>query len=216
MSDLAEKAAKVGSATQKALQHLRFQIISGALMPGEQIRQQEMAEQLGISRVPLREALGILADFGLVDHKPNQGFFVVKRARNEVQQIVRMLNLLENELMSSLTVMPPESLDVLEKLHKEMAASVANEDWTPFLLKNREFHFRIFERSPHQVIFSEVQRLWLLADPHIALKLSTLEERRRAVREHGELLKALLKGNMTNAAKILNAHRGVASGGNVI
>ncbi|TKC90052.1 GntR family transcriptional regulator [Trinickia terrae] len=208
MSELTVREPKAGNATQKALQVLRFQIISGALMPGEQIRQQEMAEQLGVSRVPLREALGILADFGLLEHRPNSGFFVVKRARNEVQQIVRMLCLLENELMDSLTTMPSETLEALAKLHKEMAAAVADEDCTPFLLKNRQFHFHIFDRSPHKIIFGEVQRLWLLADPFIALKLSTIDERQRAVREHGELLAALKKGDMEDAGKIMNGHRG--------
>jgi DNA-binding GntR family transcriptional regulator len=208
VSELAEKATKGGGSTQKALKFLRLQIVSGAMMPGEQIRQQEMAEQLGISRVPLREALGILADLGLLDHKPNQGFFVVKRARNEVLQIRRMLFLLENELMHSITTMPPEVVDGIEKLHTEMEACAADEDWAPFVLKNREFHFRIFDLSPHRMIFGEVQRLWHLADPHISLKLSTVEERQRAVREHGELLRTLRGGDIAAAGEIMNAHRG--------
>jgi DNA-binding GntR family transcriptional regulator len=212
VSVLEEKTTRMGGATDKALQFLRFQIISGGLMPGEQVRQQELAERLGISRVPLREALGILADLGLMDHKPNQGYFVVKRARNEVLQIRRMLYLLENELMSSLAPMPAESFAALQTLHEEMKVTAADEDWTPFLLKNREFHFRIFDMSPHRVIFSEVQRLWLLADPHIALKLAIADERRRAVREHSRILLAIGKGDMGAAARALNSHRGEAPG----
>ena len=58
-------------AMENALQRLRAKVISGELSPGEQIRRQEMAELLGVSRVPLREALNVLADQGLLLHRPN-------------------------------------------------------------------------------------------------------------------------------------------------
>lgn len=212
LGERAERKVKGSGATDKALKSLRFQITSGDLLPGEQIRQEEMAAQLGISRVPLREALGILADLGMVDHRRNQGYFVVKRARSELLQLGRMLYLLENELMQSLSPPLKEALVELERLHVQMEASVHEEDWTPFLMMNREFHFRIFELSPHRLIFGEVQRLWLLAEPHIALKLATSEERERAVREHAAILNALKSGRMDDATAALNEHRQTPGG----
>lgn len=201
------KGAGASHATKRALDFLRFQIISGQLSPGEQIRQQETAEQLGISRVPLREALGILADLGLVDHKPNQGFFVMKRSAHEISQLVRMLALLENELMVNLDKPDAPRIAALRSLHDEMSSSVDDVDWTPFLIKNREFHFRIFELSPEKVIFDEIQRLWQLADPHIARKLATADARHRTLREHSAILDALEHGDMRDLVHAMNEHR---------
>src|ERR1700752_2459979 len=89
-------------AMERALQQLRAKVVSGALSPGEQIRQQEMAEELGVSRVPLREALNVLADQGLLLHRPNSAYFVAKRAPNELDQISRILQLQDNELLESI------------------------------------------------------------------------------------------------------------------
>ncbi|WP_322012408.1 GntR family transcriptional regulator [Paraburkholderia sp. J12] len=201
------KGSGTSNAAKRALEFLRFQIISGELSPGEQIRQQETAEQLGISRVPLREALGVLADLGMVDHKPNQGFFVIKRSSHEVTQISRMLQLLETELMTTLERPDATTVLALQQLHEEMTALVDDVDWTPFLLKNREFHFRIFELSSERLIFSEVQRLWLLADPYIALKLASADSRRQTLKEHAAILTALRRGDMKAATGALDDHR---------
>ena len=84
-----------------ALQQLRHMIVTGELTPGEQIRQQETADLLGVSRVPLREAMNVLANQGMLLHRPNQGYFVVKRAPGELAQIRRMMHALENELVKT-------------------------------------------------------------------------------------------------------------------
>ena len=60
----------IGGAVERALQRLLMMIMCGELSPGEQIRQQKMAGQFGISRVPLREALNVLAQQSLLVHRP--------------------------------------------------------------------------------------------------------------------------------------------------
>src|SRR5437660_1315975 len=79
----ADKEGKGANAMKAALQVLKTMIVNGELSPGEQIRQEEMAEQLSVSRVPLREALNVLADQGLLFHRLHQGYFVTKRAPGE-------------------------------------------------------------------------------------------------------------------------------------
>src|SRR5258708_4153751 len=149
---------------EQALDRLRALIVTGELSPGEQIRQQEMADQLGFSRVPLREALNVLADQGLLLHRPHQGYFVAKRAPSELAQIRRMLQLLEDELLDSMEWPSPADLKELKKLNQEMRKHAAAAEWTPLMRKNRDFHFKIFSLSPHRVMLDEVHRLWVLGD----------------------------------------------------
>src|SRR5690606_16879394 len=132
---------------QKALEKLRALIILGELNPGEQIRQQEMAEALGISRVPLREAMNILADQGHLLHKPNQGYFVAKRVPSDVVQVRRMLLLLENELLATLDWPDAEALTELRDLNRRIADCIAMADMSTLSILNREFHLRIFGHS---------------------------------------------------------------------
>ncbi len=183
-------------AMEQALDRLRALIVTGELSPGEQIRQQEMADQLGFSRVPLREALNVLADQGLLLHRPHQGYFVAKRAPSELAQIRRMLQLLEDEL-----------------LNQEMRKHAAAAEWTPLMRKNRDFHFKIFSLSPHRVILDEVHRLWVLGEPFIALRMSSPEARLRTVDEHDEILRTLEKRDRKLLVSAMEKHRASTSTG---
>src|SRR5882672_1526105 len=155
-----EAKAQRARSMESALQRLRAKVVSSELMPGEQIRQQEMAEELGVSRVPLREALNLLADQGLLLHRPNSGYFVAKRAPNELAQIRRILQLLENELLVSIEWPDSTCIDELRDLNGQMRECVYAADWTPLVRLNREFHLKIYELSPSRLILDEVKRLW--------------------------------------------------------
>jgi DNA-binding GntR family transcriptional regulator len=184
-------------AMEHALERLRALIVTGELSPGEQIRQQEMADQLGFSRVPLREALNVLADQGLLLHRPHQGYFVAKRAPSELAQIRRMLQLLEDELLGSMEWPDTPVLKELKKLNQEMRKHAAAAEWTPLMRKNREFHFRIFALSPHRIILDELHRLWVLG----------------TVEEHDEIIRTLEKRDRKLLVSAMEKHRASTSTG---
>jgi DNA-binding GntR family transcriptional regulator len=198
---------------ERALQRLRAKVVSGALMPGEQIRQQEMAEELGVSRVPLREALNLLADQGLLVHRPNSGYFVAKRAPNELAHISRILQLLENELLASIEWPDQAFVAALRQLNDEMRVCATAVDWTPLVRLNREFHLRIYGLSPYRIIAEEVQRLWTLADPFIATKMADTDARVRTVEEHDRLIECLLGRNRASTLEAMEAHRASTASG---
>jgi DNA-binding GntR family transcriptional regulator len=204
---------KQAKSLERALAQLRAKVVGGELMPGEQIRQQEMAEELGVSRVPLREALNVLADQGLLLHRPNQGYFVAKRSPNEQAEIRRMLQLLEDELVTSIAWPDAKELARLVKLNQLMKEAASSVDWTPLVELNREFHLRIFSLSTYGLILGEVQRLWSLADPFIATKMSLADARMRTVAEHDRILEALRCQDMAMCLAEMEAHRLSTSSG---
>jgi DNA-binding GntR family transcriptional regulator len=190
-----------------ALQQIRAKIVSGELLPGEQIRQQEMAEELGVSRMPLREALNVLAEQGLLMHRANAGYFVAKRAPNELAQIRRILQLLENELFDSIEWPDAAYLRELRELNAQMRYCVGAEDWSPIVRLNREFHLKIFSLSPHKLILEEVRRLWSLADLFISTKMADSQARLRTVEEHEALIDCLAAQDRAKCFETMEFHR---------
>jgi DNA-binding GntR family transcriptional regulator len=190
-----------------ALQQIRAKIVSGDLLPGEQIRQQEMAEELGVSRMPLREALNVLAEQGLLTHRANAGYFVAKRAPNELAQIRRILQLLENELFDSIEWPDQACIRELRELNAQMSSCARAEDWSPLVRLNREFHLKIFSLSPHKLILEEVRRLWALADLFISTKMADSQARLRTVEEHEALIDCIAAQDRAKCVETMELHR---------
>ena len=182
-------------------------ILEGSLSPGEQIRQQEMAELLGVSRVPLREALNVLADQGLLQHQPHSGYFDSKRSSEEIRQIRRMLELLETELIATIQWPDAATVSLLRDMNQQMRAATAAHDWIGLMQLNRAFHFRIFGLSPEKLILDEVQRLWALAEPLIALKLANPQAAARTIEEHDALVDAIERFDKPACQARLAEHR---------
>lgn len=197
---------------ERALQQLRAKVISGDLMPGEQIRQEEMAEKLGVSRVPLREALNLLADQGFLKHRPNSGYFVAKVAPDELVQIMRIMHLLENELLASMEWPDDDSLRRLKDLNQQMRSIAEAPDWTPLVRLNGEFHFEIIGRTRERLIAQELRRIWMRADTFIATAMSDMSARLRTVDEHDEIIASLAKRDHALLMDALEAHRTSTAG----
>ena len=161
------RSRKAQGAMGRALSQIKDMIVNGELNPGEQIRQEEMALKLAVSRVPLREALNVLADQGLLYHRPHQGYFVTKRDPGQFAQIRRMLHLLENELMATIAWPGAADLQRLIDLNAQMQRCVDAADNQQLIELNQQFHFAIFGLSPNRLIMDEVARLWALIGQHI-------------------------------------------------
>ena len=202
-----KKTGKADGAMTRALQGLKALIISGDLSPGEQIRQEEMAEQLEVSRVPLREAMNVLADQGLLFHRPHQGYFVTKRVAADHAQIRRMLHLLENELMLTIRWPEVQTLAELRSFNDEMRECVKQPDISRLIQVNREFHFRIFSLSPNNLILEEVRRLWLMVEPSMWTKFERADDREKTLVEHDRLINALKAHDRQRCVAEMEHHR---------
>ncbi len=198
---------KDGGAGARAVDELKRLIQDGELGPGEQIRQEQIAERLAVSRPLVREALRALSIQGLIEHRPHRGFFVTKRAPIELAQIMLMLDLLEPQLMRSMARPSNKEIARLNELNQRMAEIADDWDHAETLNLNREFHFLLFGQSPYQLVLQEVERLWGLAEPFISQKLSTSQSRHQAVMEHERIIDALAVGDVAAAADALDTHR---------
>lgn len=147
-----------GVASTRIAAHLRERILRGELRPGDRIRQEEVAEQLGASRVPVREALRILEAEGLTEHEAHKGARVPSLSHHEVDMIYQMRERLEPlALIESLDRIGESELAEAERLQERIES---NEDLDRFLELDREFHMLTYTACTLDPLMTMVTRLW--------------------------------------------------------
>ena len=196
--------------TRDATEALREMILRRQLAPGTQIRQVELAERLGLSRSPLRQALSALETEGLVTHEQQRGYFVTRMSADHLSQVYRMRELLETELLRTVRQPEPEELAALAARNAAVQAALDDGSVTAMLVANRAFHFDLFELSPLGAIRADVERLWNASEPYRATYLWLPATRRRIVREHAQMLDALARSDRARLVQIANRHRDAA------
>ncbi|HEY0774038.1 MAG TPA: GntR family transcriptional regulator [Nocardioidaceae bacterium] len=157
MSSLATPTGE-GVASARIAAHLRERILRGDLQPGDRIRQEEVAERLGASRVPVREALRILEAEGLTEHEAHKGARVPRLSQHEVDMIYQMRERLEPlALIESLDRIGGAELAAAGQLQERIES---NEDLDRFLELDREFHMLTYTGCTLDPLMSMVTRLW--------------------------------------------------------
>jgi DNA-binding GntR family transcriptional regulator len=196
-------------ATRRAIEGLRQKVFRHDLLPGEHIRQEDLAEQMGISRGPLREALTALETEGIVRHVPNQGFFVVRLRASELEQVYYMRELLESAILQNIERPDDASLSVLEQTNDDLSHALTHGPISTILDENREFHFHVFDLSPLSLITAQVLRLWNLSESYRAsyLALPDVATRERILAEHREMIRALADFDIEALIDVANRHR---------
>src|SRR5580704_15476744 len=194
--------------TLQAAAQIRGLIIDRVLLPGEKILQVELAERIGVSRSPLREALRTLESEGVVAYEVNRGYVVARLDYEDLAQIYRMRELLEDELLR--TVRRPDAavLSGLKDVNDKMMVAVDEGDVTEVLRYNREFHFTIFELSPLNQVRREAARLWQMSEGYSAAWWRRQPEARKRINaEHKAIISALRKFDLDRLVEISAIHR---------
>ncbi|WP_280218196.1 GntR family transcriptional regulator [Nocardia neocaledoniensis] len=197
----------IGRATGRVADEIERLIVGGELLPGQPIRQVLMAERLGVSRLPIREALRHLTAAGLVDHEPNVGYTVARLRQTDFDQIYLMRAALEPEVLRSLPPFPAAVIAEVGRLGELVSAAAGQGDVLAMRLHNHAFHFAIFEQSPLNLVVAEVRRLWTLAMPYHAAYLYDPAARARVVGEHDQMIEALARQDNERLVALMDEHR---------
>lgn len=192
---------------QEVAERLRQRIFAHELPPGTWIDEQKLAEQYGISRTPLREALKVLASEGLVELKPRRGCYVTEISRQDIDDIFPLMAMLEGRCaIDALRKAKPEDIDDLRRIHQKLEDSARDGRIDAFFEANQEFHRRIQELSGNRWLLSVIQ------DLRTVLKLSrlhslSLEGRlQQSLAEHRTIMAAFEAGDLQTAEKRMHDH----------
>jgi DNA-binding GntR family transcriptional regulator len=165
-----------------------------------------MARTLGISRVPLREALRVLASEGLLTHRPNQGYFVTKMSKEDLAQILALLEFLETELLRTARWPTDDELAELRGINRGIARAAADGDFAAVNRLNSDLHLRTFRLSPLDLYVAEAERFWALSEPYRMLHVATTDAA-AITEEHEQLIDALAAQDRALTLRMMAAHR---------
>jgi DNA-binding GntR family transcriptional regulator len=198
-----------------AAAELRDAIVRGDLAPGTKIRQEATAQELGISLIPLREALKTLASEGVVTYQPQRGYFVTELPASAIAEIYAVRDLLERQAEAlAIPRVGPGELEVMAAELRQQSRAVDERDAVSMIATNRGFHFAIFERCENAWLLRYVTQLWDTLDPYrvLSYRRMWLEDPEGAIpreilAEHERILKALRRGRADTASRLLSRHR---------
>ena len=192
---------------QEVAERLRQRIFAHELTPGTWIDEQKLAEQYGISRTPLREALKVLASEGLVELKPRRGCYVTEISRRDLDDIFPLMAMLEGRCAADAAkAAKPADIKGLKEIHARLEAAASEGRIDAFFEANQEFHRRIQELANNRWLLSVIQ------DLRRVLKLSRLHSLSRegrlqqSLEEHRAIMAAIEAGEVAKAEKLMHDH----------
>lgn len=192
---------------ERVYQYLHAEIWEGRLVPGSVLSEVALAKQLGVSRGPIREAMGRLAAEGLVNVRPRRGAVVRSPTLEELVEAYQVREVLES-LAVRLAVprLTEEDLGELGKLVAEMESSARDDDLVRFFEANVAFHERFCELSGnrkllhvHHTLMGEIRGF---QDRSLAIRGNP----RDSVIEHRAILLAATRGDAEKAAEFAGVH----------
>ncbi|MFC9873051.1 GntR family transcriptional regulator [Nocardia salmonicida] len=199
------------SLVEMTADHVRAEILGGALAPGERVGEEALCARLGISRAPVREALRRLAEQGLVEHLPRRGYRVVVWSAHDIVQLFEVRRALEQHALSA--ALPsadlPRRLSRVRAALAELTTADRRADWVARDDAHRRFHVEIVALAGNRQLDLVYEQV--LVKLQLAMARNLREEteagaRREGVRRHQELLTALETNDPLRAEAALRRH----------
>jgi len=172
-------------------ERVRQAILDGALSPGSRIDQNQLAADLNVSLVPIREALKTLEGEGFVQIIPRRGAFVTEVSLEDMEDLYFARQILEGQAAyHAVDHLTDADLERLDSLHEAMDAALRDHDFPGFMAHNRNFHFVIYAACGSRYLINYVTGLWDLAERYRYRYLLIHDQGEAIQREHRVILDA--------------------------
>ena len=211
-----ETRAQTGTATaeldhrtlwERVYDHLRDEILADRLEPGTVLNEVALAQSLGVSRGPVREALGRLAAEGLVTIRPRRGAVVRALSKEEFLDAYQVREALE--VMAVRLAVPrltPDDFGAMQQLIDEMSAHAERGDVQGFFEANTAFHEAFFDASRNRMLKDMYRQLRGQIDRYRLRSLALRGNLQRSISEHKAILRAAKAGDVERAAHLVSEH----------
>jgi DNA-binding GntR family transcriptional regulator len=197
-----------GTTAQHALDGLRRAIVAGALRPGQRVGQEDVAERLGVSIAPVREALRILEQEGQVTYLPRRGYFVTTLRIEDLEEIYELRRLLEERAARrALPTLDDDALERIELAARDCVDAAEAGDVVRELEANRRFHFAMLDAPGQAHTMRVIRLLWDSTEAYRAMYYNSAEERRASIDAHDRILVAVRARDADRLVAELDAHR---------
>lgn len=206
MNRMAASPFEVRTLSDRLMEVVRDMILSGAIAPDVPIRQDALAADLNVSKIPLREALVRLEQDGLVVSHPNRGFFARGMSAAEVEEIFELRLKLEPDAAAEACLVADEArqdeaLQVLAQLNAAAAGGMPTVG--PL---NRAFHMALVQPGKRALTAEITTRLHVMADRYVRKHLEHKGRHLTAEAEHQDILRAWLARDADKVRRLVADH----------
>ncbi len=202
-----DKTLKPRALYEDVAERLRTSIFSHEMPPGSWVDEQSLAQEYGISRTPMREAIKVLAAEGLITMKMRRGAYVTEVSKADLDQIFTVIALLEGQACREVTAKASDKdLQELDSLHSKLEKAAADRDIDGFFSFNQDFHDKIQEIAGNQWmsnVIHDLRKVLKLQRRDSLTKRGRLEQ---SLSEHRKILAALLDRNADLAETLMKNH----------
>jgi DNA-binding GntR family transcriptional regulator len=193
-----------GAAGARIADDLRRSILAGEFEPGARIRQEELADRHGASRLPVREALRVLQGEGLVTLVANTGAWVARLSLPECEEMYQIRERIEPLLLRyNVPLLSDDEIETLDRLAFEMEQTSSIEE---FIALDREFHLSSYSSARTSVLGEMVQQLWNRTQHYRRAFMRVGADDRSVHHEHHLLVSALRRRDVEDAERVLVGH----------
>lgn len=186
---------------------LKMGILTGKILPGTRLLEVELADKMGVSRTPVREAIRRLEKEGLVNIEPRHGAYAAKVSVEDMIEILEVRELMES-MAAQLAAnrITQEQLDALLQTENEYQKAVKSGDVEDMIVLDTKFHKQVVEASHNRTLYQLIEPLQEIA---LRFRYMYYNDNTRAEKmpsEHERILKALSQGNGEAARKAAEKH----------
>ena len=198
-------ASSIAQTTSSAVTHLLRQSLDrGRWASGAPLRQEEIAAEFGVSRVPVREALFQLQAEGLVHMVPNKGMYVRHATEPELREWFRLRLLIESDVLAeAVPLHTSATINRVETVQAALDKAQAVADW---IAGDREFHEALYAPAQRAESMAIVRRLRHLVDRFYFARMKPGTRAQGWHEEHHALVRAVRRRDPKAAVKVLQAH----------
>ncbi|WP_353646585.1 GntR family transcriptional regulator [Mesorhizobium sp. WSM2239] len=194
------------TAEEEAYRHVQRALRLGRYKPGDRLIPEEIAAEIGMSRMPVREAFRRLASDGLVILRPNRGCVVAGLTVDELYEIFEIRSVLEGlAVRLAMPRIDEEELEDLERLldRMERAGQSGSSDW---VVRHQEFHGRICALSQRPKLIHQISALHAVIEPYMRIWFDYIKKPLSAREEHAAVIAALRSGDAGHAEQVVQDH----------
>jgi DNA-binding GntR family transcriptional regulator len=187
--------------------HLRAEIVAGRLKPGDRLVEQNIAESCGVSRVPLREALRILATEGLITISPHRGASVNVLSGNDLVELFDARAAIEGHAaMNAAKARPRQANSPMRKAFELMRAAISANDLTAYYSSAADFHRELVAAGGNKIMIRLYEQIRHQLSPYQAAMSRLPELPSRSNLEHAQILRAIERGDAPAAREAAESH----------
>jgi DNA-binding GntR family transcriptional regulator len=205
---MSDPAPALATAQQVAVTWLRRAISSGTLRPGDRVGQDAVAGQIGVSLIPVREALRILESDGLVTYAPRRGYFVTRLDLADLEDIYRLRRLLETDTIErGLGHATDTDVAAIEEAAVECRQAAGEDDIARELGANRRFHFLLYGLGGSDHELRLIRMLWDATEAYRAVYYDLPGGEEAADAAHRSIIAATRARDVAACVAALDDHR---------